>query len=52
MLVLVCLERVVTLMRDRRTVCAERNIWSEIVLDAPDGSRFNLVGDNGTVSAR
>jgi hypothetical protein len=36
MLVLVCLDIVLTLTQDRCTVCAERNIWSEIVLDAPD----------------
>jgi hypothetical protein len=26
------------LMQDRSTVCAERTIGSEIVLDAPDGT--------------
>jgi hypothetical protein len=36
MLVLVCLDIVLTLTQDRCTVCAERNIGSEIVLDAPD----------------
>jgi hypothetical protein len=38
MLVLVCLDTVLTLTRDRCTVCGERSIGSEIVLDAPDGS--------------
>jgi hypothetical protein len=38
MLVLVCLEIMLILTQDRCTVCAERNIGSEIVLDAPDGS--------------
>jgi hypothetical protein len=38
MLVLVCLDIVITLTQDRCTVCAERGISSEIVLDAPDGS--------------
>jgi hypothetical protein len=38
MLVLVCLDIVLTLTQDRCTVCAERSIGSEIVLDAPDGS--------------
>ena len=33
----VCLEIVLNLMQDRYTVCAERTIGSEIVLDAPDG---------------
>jgi hypothetical protein len=36
MLVLVCLDIVLTLTQDRCTVCAERNIGSEIVLDATD----------------
>jgi hypothetical protein len=36
MLVLVCLEIVLTLMQDRYTVCVERTIGSEIVLDTPD----------------
>jgi hypothetical protein len=36
MLVLVCLDIVLTLTQDRCTVCAERNIGSEIILDAPD----------------
>jgi hypothetical protein len=38
MLVLVYLDIVLTLTQDRCTVCAERSIGSEIVLDAPDGS--------------
>jgi hypothetical protein len=39
MLILVCLEIVLILTQDRCTVCAERTIGSEIVLDAPDGTR-------------
>jgi len=38
MLVLVCLDIVLTLTQDRCSVCAERSIGLEIVLDAPDGS--------------
>jgi hypothetical protein len=38
MLVLVCLEIVLTLTHDRCTVCAKRTVGSEIILDAPDGS--------------
>jgi hypothetical protein len=38
MLVLVCLETVLILTQDRCTVCADRTIGSEIILDAPDGS--------------
>jgi hypothetical protein len=40
MLVLVCLEIVLTLTQERFgcTVCAERTVGLEIVLDAPDGS--------------
>jgi hypothetical protein len=38
MLVLVCLEIVLTLTQDRCMVCAERTIGSEIILHAPDGS--------------
>jgi hypothetical protein len=34
----VCLEMVLILMQDRCTVCAERSIASEIILDAPDGT--------------
>ena len=33
---LVCLEIVLMLMLDRCTVCDERTIGSEIILDAPD----------------
>jgi hypothetical protein len=36
MLVLVYLDIVLTLTQDRCTVCAERNIGSEIILDTPD----------------
>jgi hypothetical protein len=36
--VLVCLDIVLTLMQDRCTVCTERTIGSEIILDAHDGS--------------
>ena len=32
------LEMVLVLMQDRCTVCAERTIGSDIVLDAPDGT--------------
>ena len=35
---LVHLEMVLVLVQDRCTVCAERNIGSDIVLDAPDGT--------------
>jgi hypothetical protein len=42
MLVLVCLEIVLILTQDRCTVCAERNIGSEIVLDTPDGSPCDI----------
>jgi hypothetical protein len=38
LLVLFCLDIVLTLTQDRCTVCAERSIGLEIVLDAPDGS--------------
>jgi hypothetical protein len=37
-IVSVYLEIVLILMQDRSMVCAERNIWSEIILDAPDRS--------------
>jgi hypothetical protein len=37
-LVLVHLEIVLILMQDRCTVCAERTIGLEIMLDAPDGT--------------
>jgi hypothetical protein len=39
MLVLVYLEIVLIFIQDWCTVCIERTIGSEIVLDAPDGSR-------------
>jgi hypothetical protein len=61
MLVSVCLEIVLILMQDWCTVCAERTIGLEIILDAPDRSlillchvesRFNPFGDSGSVSAR
>jgi hypothetical protein len=38
MLVLFCLEIMLTLMQDRCTACAEHTVGSKIVLDAPDGS--------------
>jgi hypothetical protein len=38
MLVLVCLEIGLILKQDRCTICAERHIGSEVVLDALDGS--------------
>jgi hypothetical protein len=38
MLVLVYLDIVLTLTQDRSTVCAERTVGSEIILDAPDGT--------------
>jgi hypothetical protein len=38
MLVLVCLEIMLTLTPDRCTVCAERTVGSEIILDTPDRS--------------
>jgi len=37
-LVSVRLEIVLILTQDRCTVCAERTIGSEIILDAPDGT--------------
>jgi hypothetical protein len=37
-LVLVYLEKVSVLVQDRCTVCAQRIIGLEIVLDAPDGT--------------
>ena len=55
------LEIVLILTQDRRTVCAERTIGSEIVLDAPDElladvghveSSFGPFGDGVSVSAR
>jgi hypothetical protein len=38
MLILVCLEIVLILTKDRSTVCAERTIGSEIILDVADAS--------------
>jgi hypothetical protein len=38
MLISVHLEIILILVRDRCTVCAERTIGSEIILDAPDGT--------------
>ena len=35
---LVRLEMVIVLVQERCTVCAERTIGSEIILDAPDGT--------------
>ena len=35
----VCFEMVLVLVQDRCTVCVERTIGSEIVLDALDGTR-------------
>jgi hypothetical protein len=37
-IIYVCLEIVLILMQDGCTVCAERNIGSEIILDAPNGT--------------
>ena len=47
-LILVHLEIVLILTQDRCTVCAERNIGSEVILDAPD----ELLGDVGHVESR
>ena len=49
----VCLEMVLVLVQlvlehDRCTVCVERTIGSEIMLDAPDG----ILGDVGHVESR
>ena len=43
----VYLETVLVSVQDRCTVCAKRNIGSDIILDAPDGT----VGDVGHVEA-
>ena len=52
---------VLILMQDRCTVCVERTIGSEIILDAPDGiladvghveSHFIPFGDSVSVGAR
>ena len=47
-LVSVCLDIVLILTQDRCTVCAERTIGSEIILDAP----MELLGDVGHVESR
>jgi hypothetical protein len=61
MLILVCLEIVLILTKDRCTVCVERTIGSEIILDAPQDllsdighleSCFNTFGYSVSVSAR
>ena len=55
------LEKVLELVQERCTVCAERTIGSKIVLDALDrtpsrrgssGISFSLFGDGVSVSAR
>ena len=46
-LVSICLEIVLVLVQDKCTVCAERIIGSEIILDAPD----RLLGDVGHVES-
>ena len=60
-LVSVLLETVLVSGQDRCTVCVERTIGSEIILDAPDGiqgevghveSRFGPFGDSVSVGAR
>ena len=48
-LVSVCLEIVLILTQDQYTVCIERTIDSEIILDAPNGK---LLGDLGHVESR
>ena len=45
--ILVCLDIVQILTQDRCTVCAERTIGSEIILDAP----MQLIGDVGHVES-
>jgi hypothetical protein len=61
MLVLVCLEIVLTLMRDWCTVCVERTIGSEIILDSLGGTargraqvdaRFGLFRHSANLDAR
>jgi hypothetical protein len=47
MLVLVCLEIVLTLTQDRCSVCVERTIGSKIILDAP----MVLQGDEAHMDA-
>jgi hypothetical protein len=60
-LVLVYLEIVLILTQDRGTVCGERTMGSEIVLDTPDGtpryeghveSRFSPFADVVSVGVR
>ena len=60
-LVLVHLEIVLILTQDRCSVCAERSIGSEIILDALEGthsdvghveSHFGLIGNSVSVGAR
>ena len=60
-LVSVHLETVLILTHDRCTVCVERTIGSEIILDAHDGTtsyeaqveaRFSLFGDCANLDAR
>ena len=60
-LVSVHLETVLILTHDRCTVCVERTIGSEIVLDAPDGTtsnealveaHFGTLGDSANLDAR
>ena len=59
--VLVRFEVVLISTQDRCTVCAERNIGSEISFDAPDGTpgdvgevgaRFSPFGDSANLDAR
>jgi hypothetical protein len=61
MLVLAHFEIVLILTQDSCSVCAERTIGMEIILDTPDGTlrrrgswkiRFSLFGDSVSVSAR
>ena len=47
-LVSICFEIVLVLVQDSCTVCAERTIGSEIILDAP----MELLGDVGHVEPR
>ena len=60
-LVLVHLETLLASVQDSCTVCTKCTIWSEIVLDAPDGilgyvghveSCFGPFGDGVSVGAR
>jgi hypothetical protein len=62
MLIVVCLETLLILMQDWCTVCVERTIGIEIILDAPDSTplgdeaqvdaRFGLFGDSANLDAR